>query len=142
MKVATILELVLTFCLLLSAASQAIVCAQATGTTAARKWDEYGDINNEDVMARLDFFAIEVQKDPSSKAYVIGWGPEGEGRGSGRAILKITREYLVETRGLTDSRVETIYVGRKWPKNFPNIQLWIGNGSLGSARSSAPPVAG
>jgi len=126
LKVATILDLVLTLCLLLSAASQAIVCAQATGTTAARKWDEYGDINNEDVMARLDFFAIEVQKDPSAKAYVIGWGPEGEGRGSGRAILKTIREYLVETRGLADSRVETIYVGRKWPKNLPNIQLWIG----------------
>ena len=42
--------------------------------TSPRKFDEFGDINCEDEMARLDNFAIQLQQEPSWRGYIIFYG--------------------------------------------------------------------
>lgn len=92
---------------------------------APRLYDSYGRINTEDVMARLDFFAIELQKHPHAVGHIVAHGPEGETGGTGRHILAISKEYLVNTRGLEASQIETIYAGRYKNPDEVFTQLWI-----------------
>lgn len=58
------------FLLLLIFSTDICVLAQEQQKTA-RKFDEYGDINCEDAMARLDNLAITLQQEPGTKAYFI-----------------------------------------------------------------------
>jgi len=39
-----------------------------------RQFDEFGDINCEDEMARLDNFAIQLQNEPAAKGVMIFYG--------------------------------------------------------------------
>ncbi len=108
-------------------ASVLSVAAQKEGNNPGlRKYDEFGPIQNEDTMARLDFFTIELQKNSSLKGYVVVYGVAGKGPGSGNALLGALRNYLTERRGLTDSQLSTIYGGRNPPINLPRVELWIG----------------
>src|SRR4051794_17466746 len=47
----------------------------------ARKIDEFGHAGGCDHSARLDNFAIELQNNADASAYVISYGPGGEGNG-------------------------------------------------------------
>ncbi len=53
--------------------------ASETGSIAPRgeaiKTDEFGDIPRDDVRGRLDSFFVELQNDPSSRGYIINYGP-------------------------------------------------------------------
>ena len=50
----------------------------------ARKFDEYGNIRFNDEKARLDNFAIQLQNEPTSQGYIIGYG-SCDAEGSTRA---------------------------------------------------------
>ena len=52
-----------------------------------RKFDEFGDINCEDEMARLDNFAIQLQNEPCTKGVIIFYG----GRTFQRTIAETRR---------------------------------------------------
>ena len=119
-----------------------LVMAQEAESTP-RKFDEFGEVSNEDILARLDFFAIKIQKRPGSKGYVIAYGIGGHGAGSGNAVLEITKEYLITSRGLSGSQVETIFGGKNPPKNLPQMELWIGDkdGPLPPLRQMEPSTS-
>jgi hypothetical protein len=100
------------------------VSAQAPapqGQTGAVKFDEFGSVGHCDVTARLDNLAIQVQQIPAADAYLIAYAPAGRGE----MLLELTKEYLVNTRGLAPDRIKTIYGGRNIDLTQPNIQLWI-----------------
>jgi hypothetical protein len=102
-----------------------VAVATAQTKTEARLQQSYGAINSEDVMARLDYFAIELQKQPHAVGYIVSYGPEGEGSGTGTHVLNLSKDYLVNTRGLEPNQVETIYAGRfKDPMDLLT-ELWI-----------------
>lgn len=89
---------------------------------AGRRFDEFPDISRNDEKARLDNFVIELQNDPSATAYVIVYpGKNGKRREvqehSGRII-----EYLVNSRGLDQSRIVTL-VGPK--RDRLHVELWL-----------------
>lgn len=73
-----------------------------------RKFDEFPDIARNDEKARLDNFAIELQNDPSSTAYVIVY-PGQRGR-PGDVQKHTTRvvEYLTNSRGIDARRIVTL----------------------------------
>src|SRR5689334_3424603 len=103
-KVAVILGLFL----VLSAA----VCAQDhTGLAQAYKFDAFGPVGHCDVTARLDNFAIQLQNQSSLRGAVISYAPEGEGWGTGKQVLEIIKDYLVNTRGLAPERFKMVYGG-------------------------------
>lgn len=95
-------------------------------TATARKLDEFGGLFSScDFGARLDNLAIELQNNPDTDGYVIVYGPEGKVSGAGVFRLEVTRDYLVNTRGLDPARVKTFYGGRYKELDEVYTELWV-----------------
>jgi hypothetical protein len=74
--------------------------------------DEYGAINCEDEMARLDNFAIELQNDASAQAVVIVYGGRrGTRRDEVQARMAYTKHYLAVSRGIDRGRIRVFNGG-------------------------------
>jgi hypothetical protein len=77
-----------------------------------RKVDEYGAINCEDEMARLDNYAIELQNAPAARAIVILYGGRRDTRRDEvQARMAYIRYYLSANRGLDKGRIEVFNGG-------------------------------
>lgn len=89
---------------------------------ACRKFDEFPAIALNDVKARLDNYAIELQNDPSSTAYVIVY-PGQHGK-PGEVQKQITRsvDYLANSRGIDKRRIITI-IGPT--RGDLMVELWV-----------------
>jgi hypothetical protein len=90
-----------------------------------RKFDEFGRVGHCDVTARLDNLAVQLENEPGVTGYIVAYGPEGEGIGTGRTNLELLKDYLFNTRGLTETRLKTIYAGRNQDTMEPKFELWI-----------------
>src|SRR5689334_5247589 len=99
---------ILGFCLVTVFACGSIVYAQKRPT--ARKFDELGKSGHCDLTAHLDNFAIELENNPTSRGAVIAYGPEVEGLPV--YYLDLLKNYFVNSRGLPEDRLTTIYGGR------------------------------
>ncbi|MFN2533433.1 MAG: hypothetical protein ABR555_19280 [Pyrinomonadaceae bacterium] len=87
-----------------------------------RKFDEFPAIAYNDEKARLDNYAIELQNDPSSTAYVIVYpGPRGR---PGEVQKQTTRivDYMVNSRGINAQRIVTL-VGPS--RDELMVELWL-----------------
>ena len=100
------------------------VSAQARKPRATR-FDQFGKLGHCDLGARLDNFAILVQNTRGAQATIISYGPDGEGPATGKYMLELIEDYLVNVRGFNPSRVKTIYGGRNTDPTQPVIELWI-----------------
>ena len=87
-----------------------------------RKFDEFPDISRNDEKARLDNFAIELQNDPTSTAYVIVYPGKSGKRGDVQYHSNRVVDYLVNSRNLDKSRIVTL-VGPTRNELF--VELWI-----------------
>jgi hypothetical protein len=92
-----------------------------------RNFDEFGDINCEDEMARLDNFALQLQNEPSTKGVVIFYGGRRfkgrlPKRGEAAARAARLKPYLVEKRGIPTDRVIVIDGGYR--EEF-QVELWV-----------------
>lgn len=113
------------------------ISVPAIPTDQPRKVDEYADICCEDEKARLDNFAIELQKDPNATGYVIFYGgrrysscwydyPRHRSRipykGETEARAAVVRPYLVNQRGIEPERIVVVNGGHResWM-----AELWI-----------------
>lgn len=87
------------------------------------KIDEFGGLQCEDEMARLDNYAIEFNRLPHSVAYVITYGAR---RGSARNELGVRtariRRYMVNIRGFDNKRVVIVAGGFR---ESLAIELWL-----------------
>lgn len=99
----------------------------------AAKFDEYGQLGGCDHSARLDNFTIALQNDPNADGYILIYGPEGEGWGSGKSQFSSINDYLVNARGLAEDRFKFIYGGRNRDLREPRIELWV------APQGAAPP---
>ena len=93
----------------------------------AVKFDEFGDINCEDEMARLDSFAVNLQARPHTKGAIIFYGGKTfrgklPRRGDAAARAARLKPYLVRRRGLPADRVIIINGGyaEEW-----HAELWV-----------------
>lgn len=86
-----------------------------------RKFDEFPDIARNDEKARLDNYAVELQNDPTSTAYVIVY-PGRSGR-TGDVQKHTTRivDYLVNSRGIDARRIITLVGGTR---DELMVELW------------------
>jgi hypothetical protein len=87
-----------------------------------RKFDEYPSIARNDEKARLDNYAVELQSDPTSTAYIIVY--PGRSSKPGEAQRHTTRQvdYLVNSRGIDARRIVTV-AGRT--KDELMVELWL-----------------
>ncbi len=87
-----------------------------------RKFDEFPAIAYNDEKARLDNYAIELQNDPGSTAYVIVYPGQ---RGSPNEVQRHTNrvvDYLVNSRGINAQRIVTL-VGPT--RDVLMVELWL-----------------
>jgi hypothetical protein len=97
---------------------------------SARRFDEFPDIARNDEKARLDNFVIELQNDPTATAHVIIHPGRNGKRGEVQEHAQHIVDYLVNSRGLDQSRIVTL-VGS--PRNELFVELWI------TPRGATPP---
>lgn len=112
-----------------SAAIVFVLAFSLTGAAAdkMRQFDEFGDINCEDEMARLDNFAVQLQNEPNAKGVMIFYGGRRfrkrlpkQGEAAARAAR--IKPYLVERRGIPSERVMVIDGGYR--EEF-QVELWV-----------------
>jgi hypothetical protein len=83
------------------------ILAQAKGEPA-RKFDEFGDIQYSDLIARLDNFAIALQGEPNTKGFIVAYRSRRDLPGlSNRTALR-SRDYLINSRGVSQERLVTV----------------------------------
>lgn len=70
--------------------------------------DEFGNINCEAELARLDQVAISVHSDPLLQGYIIVYGGKQGRRNEAKARAARMKAYLVQARGISSSRIFTI----------------------------------
>jgi hypothetical protein len=99
-------------------------CAAAaqTKTESARKFDEFGDIQYSDLIARLDNFAIQLQNEPASKGFILVYRTRRDLPGLNNRIAFRSKGYLVNSRGLPSARVITVDGGEA---DCQIQELWI-----------------
>ena len=101
-----------------------------------RKFDEYGNIRFNDEKARLDNFAVQLQNEPGSTGYIIGYGSCGS-EGLDRANR--AKDYLVNTRGVDAGRIVVVDGGCR---SELLVQLWLapqGTTAGGDATDTVTP---
>src|SRR5258705_2324216 len=87
-----------------------------------RKFDEFPAIAYNDLKARLDNYAIELQNDPTATAYVIVYpGVRGRPAEVQKNTTRIV-DYLVNSRGINAQRIVTL-VGP--PRDALLVELWL-----------------
>jgi hypothetical protein len=91
------------------------------------KFDEFGDINCEDEMARLDNLAVHLQNESGAKGVIIFYGGRrfrGRLPKRGEAASRAARikPYLVQRRGIPTGRVIVVDGGyaEEW-----HVEVWL-----------------
>jgi hypothetical protein len=97
-----VLKLLFTICLALQLTSS--TDAQ-TSNSAARKFDEFGDIQASELIARLDNLAVTLANEPNSKAFVIVYRTKRDLPGLSNRYAHRMKSYLVDTRRISPERV-------------------------------------
>ena len=108
-----------------------LIGSHATVTSSADqlyvKFDEFGDINCEDEMARLDNFAVNLQNSPADKGVIIFYGGRRfrkrlPKRGDAAARAARLKTYLTQRRGIPTDKVIVIDGGyrEEW-----YAELWV-----------------
>jgi len=111
----------------LSVGGFALDCSASYGVSIpipapkCRKFDEFPNITRNDEKARLDNYAVELQNDPQSTAYIVIHPSRS---GISADVQKHTSrvlDYLVNSRGLDDRRIVTM-VGEA--RDDLMVELW------------------
>jgi surface antigen-like variable number repeat protein len=87
------------------------------------KIDQFGDVNEEDAMARLDRFALELQSHPDSRGIIVASNTTGRNvpRGTFLRMAYGYQNYLVKSRGIPAERISVVEGERKPATRF---ELW------------------
>lgn len=116
----------------LAIAVGSISVAQTAQTESSRKLDEFSGFGCEDMMGRLDAYAITLQSEPEMQAYVIVYGGQKGQRGEAQMWASRARYYLVGNRMIDVKRIITINGGYR--ENM-TMELWL------SRKGAPPPIA-
>lgn len=89
--------------------------------------DEFGRIIEEDLMARLDSFIVQLQNDPNSRGYIHSWGVKQTLDRNERRIKSYLRTRRFPANQFTFVRgegFETEYVNGG-PSDPPRFKFWL-----------------
>lgn len=93
----------------------------------APPFDEFGDVNCESEMARLDNFAVQMQNLPRSRGAIIFFAGKMAGdkppkRGEVEARVERIKSYLTKRRGIPAASIVVMNGG--YDTNY-RVQLWV-----------------
>jgi hypothetical protein len=89
--------------------------------SGARKIDEFGGILISDLLARADYFATEIQNNPTATAYVVAYGVPNKAPGWPERRGYWTKGYLT-SRGISEERVKVVNGGYR---DSIMMQFWL-----------------
>ena len=106
--------------------------AQATTASARTAFgvrhvllQEFGNINYEDELARLDYLAITLQEDPRLQVHIVFYGGRSSVPGEALRRALRARDYLVNSRGVAPERIFTLDGGYR---NELSGEFWLSIG--------------
>ena len=88
----------------------------------AREFDECNNCTFDDQKARLDNLAVELQNDPTTRAYIIAYGGRMSPVGQVEKLMSRAREYMITQRGIDASRLVVVNGGYR---EEDSVELWI-----------------
>ena len=88
----------------------------------AREFDECNNCTFDDQKARLDNLAVELQNDPSARAYILAYGGRMSPIGQVEKLMSRARDYLVTQRGIDVSRLVLVNGGFR---EEDSVELWL-----------------
>jgi hypothetical protein len=97
---------------------------------SAKLFDRYGGLSSNDEKARLDNYAIELQRDPTSTGYIIVYGRRSR-PGEAKKRADRQKKYLWYSRGVDTNRLVSL---DHCFKSQLEVELWIVPGG------AKPPV--
>lgn len=112
----------------LFAALAVLACAAPAPAQGAgpRKLSDYvNQFTTCNAGAHLDNLAIELKNDQTLSGYVVIYGPGGPEDQFGRRAVDVTKNYLVNTRGVDESRVRVVYGGRYNSMQELLTEVWV-----------------
>lgn len=115
-----------------TAQSVAVVTAPERKVIVAREFDECNNCTFDDQKARLDNLAVELQNDPSTRAYIIAYGGRTSPLAQVEILMKRARDYIIEQRGIDAARITTLNGGFR---EDDSVELWV------VPSGAAPPQA-
>jgi hypothetical protein len=110
----------------------AVVTAPERKVIVAREFDECNNCTFDDQKARLDNLAVELQNDPSTRAYIIAYGGRTSPLAQVEILMKRARDYIIEQRGIDAARITTVNGGFR---EDDSVELWV------VPSGAAPPQA-
>lgn len=88
----------------------------------AQEFDECNNCTFDDQKARLDNLAVELQNDPSTRAYIIAYGGRYSPLGQVEVLMTRARDYLTSQRGIDASRFVVVNGGFR---EEDSVELWL-----------------
>ena len=88
----------------------------------AREFDECNSCSLDDQKARLDNLAVELQNDPSTRAYILAYGGRMSPLGQVEKLMSRSRDYLITQRGIDASRIVVVNGGFR---EEDSVELWL-----------------
>ena len=101
----------------------AISGSSAGAEPEPRKLMEFGNVNWEDEMARLDYLESKLREEPESIAYIIVYGGRRGGkRGDTEARIACIKDYMLKRRGVHADRIAMMNGGYR---EESAVELWL-----------------
>ena len=91
-------------------------------STISYEFDECKNCTFDDQKARLDNFGVELQNDPSARAYIIAYGGRMSPLSQVEVLMSRARDYLVTQRQIDTSRLTVVNGGFR---EEDSVELWI-----------------
>lgn len=105
-----------------SAQAVSLIAPLEKKVIVAQEFDECNSCSLNDQKARLDNLAVELQNDPSTRAYIIAYGGRMSPLGQVEKLMTRAREYLTAHRGIDASRLTVVNGGFR---EDDSVELWI-----------------
>jgi hypothetical protein len=88
----------------------------------ASEFDECNNCTFDDQKARLDNLAVDLQNDPSKRAYIIAYGGRMSPLSQVEVLMSRARDYLITQRQIDASRLTVVNGGFR---EEDSVELWI-----------------
>jgi hypothetical protein len=122
-----------------SAQAVSIIAPLEKKIIVAQEFDECNSCSLDDQKARLDNLAVELQNDPSTRAYILAYGGRMSPLRHVDKLMSRTRDYLITQRGIDASRLEVINGGFR---EEDSVELWIVPSGAAAPRATPTVQAG
>ncbi|HEX7331462.1 MAG TPA: hypothetical protein VF290_08175 [Pyrinomonadaceae bacterium] len=105
-----------------SAQAVSIIAPLEKKMIVAQEFDECNSCSLNDQKARLDNLVVELQNDPSARAYVIAYGGRMSPLGQVEKLMSRAKDYLIAHRGIDASRLTVVNGGFR---EEDSVELWM-----------------